>query len=396
MGVCINNIIEKIVPGDWGKEDTDNSGVRVIRTTNFTNVGKIDFSNIVTRIITDKKIRERQLIKGDIIIEKSGGSPNQPVGRVVYFDEDDNGEPILCNNFTSVIRCKSDVNSRYIFYYLYLNWCKGGTRKYQNKTTGILNLKLEKYLDDIVIELPTLEEQNRIVSLLDKADEIRAKKRLANEKLDEFLKSTFISMFGDPVTNNKNFPKQKLETFLENVRYGTSTPPNFSDYGYSFIRATNIKKGRIVDEGMYFVSEEEATKISKCKLKENEIIIVRSGINTGDTCIITREYAGHYAGYDIILTINEKELNPTYLNELLNTNYMIVVIKPLTRRAAQPHLNADQIKNLEIIIPPIEDQNKFAQIVEKVEAQKQKNEEVIEQMDNLFNSLSQRAFKGEL
>lgn len=396
MKVNVNSLIDKIVPGDWGKEDKDNTGIKVIRTTNFTNVGKIDFSDIVTRIITDKKIQERQLIKGDIIIEKSGGSPNQPVGRVVYFDKDDNGEPILCNNFTSVIRCKSDVNSRYIFYYLFLNWNKGGTRKYQNKTTGILNLKLEKYLEDIDIDIPSLDEQNRIVSILDKADEIRQKKKLANDKLDEFLKSTFIDMFGDPVKNTHKCHMEKLGNLLANIRYGTSTPPKFSDCGFSFIRATNIKKGRIIEKDMYYISNEEAQKIEKCKLNENELIIVRSGVNTGDTCIITNKYKGQYAGYDIILTLKLNQLNAVFLNELLNTNYMFDVIKPLTRRAAQPHLNADQIKNLNIILPSINLQNEFAQIVEKVEAQKQRNEQVIEQMDNLFNSLSQKAFKGEL
>ena len=281
-----------------------------------------------------------------------------------------------------------EVDEKYLYYFL-------KDRGFKDVISGSAQPQITiQNLMKVIVSYPNIEQQRKIVSMLDKADEIRTKKRLANDKLDEFLKSTFISMFGDPVTNNKNLPKRKLEMFLENIRYGTSTPPNFSDSGYSFIRATNIKKGRIVDEGMYFITEEEATKISKCKLKENEIIIVRSGVNTGDTCIITRKYAGHYAGYDIILTINDDELNPTYLNELLNTNYMTVVIKPLTRRAAQPHLNADQIKNLEIILPPIEEQNKFAKIVEKVEERKQKNELVIEKMDNLFNSLSQRAFKG--
>lgn len=333
---------------------------------------------------------DKKLQKDCIFICMSSGSKSH-LGKVAYIDRDYN---YAFGGFMGLIKPKTNILPRYLFYLLQTPEYKELIKKLSNGI-NINNIKFSD-LKEFQFELPSLEEQEKILNILDKADELRAKKKLANDKLDEFLKSTFISKFGDPVTNNKNLPKQKLEMFLDNVRYGTSTPPNFSDSGYSFIRATNIKKGRIVDEGMYFITEEEATKISKCKLKENEIIIVRSGVNTGDTCIITRKYAGHYAGYDIILTINDDELNPTYLNELLNTNYMTAVIKPLTRRAAQPHLNADQIKNLEIILPPIEDQNKFAQIVEYVEAQKQKNELVIEQMNNLFNSLSQRAFKGEI
>ena len=395
MGVCINNIIDKIVPGDWGKEDTDNSGVRVIRTTNFTNVGKIDFSNIVTRIITDKKIRERQLIKGDIIIEKSGGSPNQPVGRVVYFDEDDNGEPILCNNFTSVIRCKSNVNSRYIFYYLYLNWCKGGTRKYQNKTTGILNLKLEKYLDDIVIELPTLEEQNRIVSLLDKADEIRVKKKLANDKLDEFLKSTFISMFGDPKTNSKCLPLVKIKD-LCTVQTG-STPKRDVESYYKDATIPWVKTGEVINQYIYGAEErisEKAIKETNCKLFPKDTILVAmygQGLTRGRVGMLKIEASTNQACAAILPS---EKINQEYLYNQLKIQYQ--TLRDYGRGGNQPNLNLDIVKNFEITIPPIEDQNKFAQIVEHVEAQKQKNELVIEQMNNLFNSLSQRAFKGEL
>ena len=107
----------------------------VLRTTNFTNEGIIDYSNVVKRAIDKKSIDEKYLLPGDIIIEKSGGSDKQPVGRVVYFD----GSPktYLFNNFTGLLRVKDRTrwNPRYVFYSLFHNYRKGGTRNFENKTS---------------------------------------------------------------------------------------------------------------------------------------------------------------------------------------------------------------------------------------------------------------------
>ena len=96
-------LIDKPISGEWG---TEGGTVNVIRTANFTNQGIIDFSKVVTRNIEDKKIIIKKLKEHDIIIEKSGGSPDQPVGRVVYFDKKG---LFLCNNFTSILRPKQEL-----------------------------------------------------------------------------------------------------------------------------------------------------------------------------------------------------------------------------------------------------------------------------------------------
>ena len=398
MKANIKTIIEKIVSGDWGKEDVDNIGVKIIRTTNFTNAGNIDYDNIVTRIISEKNIQEKRLKKGDIIIEKSGGSPNQPVGRVVYFSDDDT-EPILCNNFTSVIRCKNDVNSRYVFYYLYLNWCRGGTRKYQNKTTGILNLKLEKYLDDLNIELPSKEEQDNIVSILDKADEIRTKKRLANDKLDEFLKSTFISMFGDPVKNDKSLPIAKVGGLTTLVSSG-STPLGgssvYQDEGVLFIRSQNVLMNKFDFTDIAHISDEIYNSMARTQVQMNDVLLNITGASIGRIHRYMFKDKANVNQHVCIIRPVLDMVSPVYLEYCIgNSNYQHNILRQ-NSGATRQAFNFEQIKGFKIPLPPIEEQNKFAQIVEKVEAQKQKNKEVIRQMDNLFNSLSQKAFKGEL
>ena len=89
----LKDLIEKPITGEWGLEG---NRIKVLRSTNFSNKGVIDLKNLVFRDIPEHKIVSKKLKKGDIIIEKSGGGPNQPVGRVVYFDLD---EEFICNNF---------------------------------------------------------------------------------------------------------------------------------------------------------------------------------------------------------------------------------------------------------------------------------------------------------
>jgi type I restriction enzyme S subunit len=173
-------------------------------------------------------------------------------------------------------------------------------------------------------------------------------------------------MFGDPITNPKGWNTCELREGIKEIKYGTSTPPVFSEEGIPFVRATNIKAGRIIENDMKYISEEEAKKIEKCKLALGDTIIVRSGANTGDNAFVSEEYVGAYGGYDIIVKLNEK-INYIFLNAILNSVYRDIIIQPLTRRAGQPHLNSEQIQSLVIFMPPIELQNQFADFVKQTD-----------------------------
>lgn len=217
----------------------------------------------------------------------------------------------------------------------------------------IIDFKTEKKQKTIVKQMKLLEQN---ISCLKKA----------SKKYDDFIKARFIEMFGDPVADTKNWGQTLLKEHLESIKYGTSTPPIFTDDGYAFIRATNIKNGKIVANDMKYIPQEEADRLEKCKLSGGEIIIVRSGVNAGDTCVVTDEYIGQYAGYDMILVLSS-DLHPVFFNTLINTEYMDKVVKPLTRRAAQPHLNSEQTQRLPIIEVPFELQKQFADFVQQVD-----------------------------
>ena len=220
-------------------------------------------------------------------------------------------------------------------------------------------------------DLPDLNIQRKLAKVLWAIrDTMESYKKLITVT-DELIKSQFIEMFGDPVTNTQGRDVRPFKDFMLDIHYGTSQPPTFTDFGeFKFIRATNIKDGRITENGMLRISAEEATKIEKCRLNGNEIIIVRSGANTGDTCVVTDEYRDQYAGYDIIITLNLENANPVFFNELMNTHYMQAIIKPLTVRAAQPHINSEQVQNLPMLVVPLLEQEQYAAFVRQSDKSK--------------------------
>ena len=163
----VGNYIEDSYPGEWGSEDKEGDGVKVIRTTNFTNTGKLDLTDVVTRSIIEKKIERKTIHKYDTILERSGGTADNPVGRVVLFEEDD---IYLCNNFTQVLRFKN-IDPRFAFYSLFYFYQtnKTAVRAMGSKTTGIQNLNMSKYLE-IGIPNASEDEQNKFVSIAEQAD----------------------------------------------------------------------------------------------------------------------------------------------------------------------------------------------------------------------------------
>ena len=182
----VGNYIEDSYPGEWGSEDIEGTGVKVIRTTNFTNTGKLDLKDVVTRSIADKKIERKTIHKYDTILERSGGTSDNPVGRVVLFEEDG---IYLCNNFTQVLRFKN-VDPRFAFYSLFYFYQTNKTkiRAMGSKSTGIQNLNMSKYLE-IGIPNASEDEQSRFVSIADQADKSEFELKKSIEAIDAVIKS---------------------------------------------------------------------------------------------------------------------------------------------------------------------------------------------------------------
>ena len=257
------------------------------------------------------------------------------------------------------------------------------------KSAGSLSPRVKwEHLKNYEFELPDMVKQKELAELLWAMDNTKKSYQKLIAATDELVKSQFMEQFGDPVTNTQGREVRPFKDFMLDIRYGTSQPPTFSEFGeFKFIRATNIKAGRITENDMLRISADEATKIEKCRLNGNEIIIVRSGANTGDTCVVTDEYCNQYAGYDIIITLNLEIANPVFFNELMNTHYMQAIIKPLTVRAAQPHINSEQVQNLPMLVVPLPEQERFAAFVRQSDKSKFELEKALSELTATYKRI---------
>lgn len=183
----ISDIIASNFSGEWGEDDTDGTGTKVIKTNNFNNDGSIDFEEIITRNIPSERVERKRLQRGDILLERSGGTKDNPVGRVVYFDNDG---IYVTNNFVQTLRCDSSVNSKYIFYnlYFYYNMNKVEIRRLGHQTSGIQNLDFHRFMDK-TIAVPPIEEQERFAAIATQAEATKASLRQSIESIDRVIRS---------------------------------------------------------------------------------------------------------------------------------------------------------------------------------------------------------------
>lgn len=293
----------------------------------------------------------------------------------------------LLNQRVCKLVAKGDTNEEYLRFAM-----TKALKEIENRTSFVTVKHLSaKELNKLELNVPSSLSQANIANILSKIETIIELRKEELMNLENLVKARFAELFGDPVADSRGWGQVPLKQMLESIRYGTSTPPVFAEDGYCFIRATNIKNGRIVNNDMKHISQYEADRLEKCKLAGGEVLIVRSGVNAGDTCVITDEYIGQYAGYDMILVMKD-EMNPIFLNELINTGYMNKVVKPLTRRAAQPHLNSEQVQSFPIIKVPKYLQDEFADFVKQTNKSKAAVQKSLDETQVLFDSLMQKYF----
>ena len=367
----------EIITGEWGTEITENSQniVSVIRTTNFLNNGKIDIQNkeLIKREIDKKKLEQKQLKRGDIIIEKSGGSPNQPVGRVVFFDLNSN-EVFLCNNFTSILRVKEDINSKYIFYFFRNNYKKNKVVKYQNKTTGIINLKLQNYLNESCIFLPELKIQNKIVNILDNLENIIEKNQNYLTHLGVLTKSLFTKF-------NKNGVEKQLNDVAD-IIMGQS--PLSQSYNKD-------KKGLPFYQGKtefsdIYIKEPTVYCNSPIKVVEENDILMSVRAPVGDVNIATQKSCIGRG----LASIKPKKIDYLYLFYLLKEQKS--KIEKIGVGSTFKAINKNNISTLKISIVEKDKQNKIKKYLCSIEKLKFEIEKSIEIAQNLYDSLISKYF----
>lgn len=247
---------------------------------------------------------------------------------------------------------------------------------------------------DHEIPLPPLDEQKRIAAILDKANAIRQKRKQAIELADEFLRSVFLDMFGDPVANPKEWEVKTINDFC-NVSSG-STPSRKRDEYFQgtipWVKTTEVD-GYVINETEESISE-IAIKETSCKLNPKGSIVLAmygQGKTRGKVGILGIEAATNQA---CAVLAPSNSINMAYLYYYLKLSYEM--LRSLGQGGGQPNLNGTIVKQFLVLNPPRDLQDKFVNIVQKIESGVDKNKAMNIYAENLFNSLSKKAFSGQL
>ena len=393
MKYKLKDLVQKPISGEWGDEDLSDEGVRVLRTTNFTTTGEVDYTNVVTRLISEKKISEKGLKVNDIIIEKSGGGPKTPVGRVVFFDEPEY-HPILSNNFTAILRPKPKiVNPKYLHYlFLYL-YQIGKVKKYQNQTTGIYNLKIDRYLNEEV-EVPSLLEQSKWVAKLDSVRKVINDRKQADELFERFISSRFVEMFFENANQFEYLPLKDTKGIISRLQ-GTGKKSNSEGIGLPMLRMNNISYGgEIQTKDLKWVqlsSKEQET----FKLRNRHVLFNRSNSPdlVGKIGVWNQGDGYTFAGYLVRLELEEEVLNPYYLAGFFNSDFGKMVLKNKARLSGNlANISGSTLLDQLILLPPIESQKDFENLYLGVSALRNFLAKQLESLQTYFQVSLQSAF----
>ena len=373
-----------------GKALSGGCGIPVLRTTNFTNEGIVNYRNVVTRTITKKKIAEKYLRQGDIIIEKSGGSDKQPVGRVIYFDGPDS--TYLFNNFTGLLRVK-DRNvwyPRYVFYSLFFNYRRGGTKAFENKTTGLHNLKVDDYVSRCEVRVENIQKQVAICEQLDRIFDIIRARQQQLQKLDELIKARFVELFGDG--NHPHIALIDLIIEGAGLSYGIVQPGDDGTGDMGVLRPVDMVDGKISTASIKYIDRSIGDGFKKTELYGDELLITVRG-TTGITALTDIRFNGMNVTRGIaVVRYDRNKINPVYLNAYLNTDESQRYIQEHTRGATLQQINLSDLRVQQIMVPPLALQEQMAAFIEQTDKSKSVVQKALDEAQLLFDSLMQQYF----
>lgn len=229
--------------GLWTGKKPPFSKAIVIRNTNFSNNGKVDHSKIAVLDVESKQLENRTLQNHDIIIERSGGGPKQPVGRVVLFEKETDDMPYSFSNFTSVIRVKDKkkFDPIFVFYYLFNFYKEGKTDKLQRRTTGIRNLDFNSYKNSVILPNLNTDEQKEISKILTATQDAIAGQEELIEKLKKLKKSMMQHLFTHGI---KNEPTKMTEIGEIPESWGVEELGNVFKFSSGKSRPQNTSKNK--------------------------------------------------------------------------------------------------------------------------------------------------------
>lgn len=344
-----------------------------------------NFPFFTSSSILKKRINKAQYFD-EAIIFGTGGSAS------IHYSN----EPFSTSTDCIIAKIKSkDINTKFVYYYLFGNihiierGFKGAGLKHISK----------KYIENIEIPILSIEIQNKIVSVLDKASVLKDKRNECLRLINNFQKSTFNKIFGDVVNNPNNWPKKEFGNsvlILKDGPFGSNLKTeHYTESGIRVIRLQNIGVNEFNDSNKQFVSEFHAKKLENFTCLPGDILVGTLGEPNLRACKFPVNIEKAINKADCLqIRPNNKFAIDIYLIFLLNHEGMLFLSKNFIKGQTRSRISGSKLAKIKIPIPPIELQYKFKSIIDKLDLLKSKL--LNNELDSLFQSIIQKAFNGQL
>ena len=249
--------------------------------------------------------------------------------------------------------------------------------------------------------LPPLAEQKRIAAILDKADAIRRKRQQAIKLADDFLRATFLDIFGDPVTNPKGWEVKSfgdIASKFSDGPFGSNLKSShYVGSGVRVVRLQNIGTGRFIDNDKAFISEDHFNSLKKHKCLPGDVLIGTLGDPNLRACLLPSYIEKALNKADCIqFTPKSNQATSEYVLSLINQPGLIALASHLLHGQTRTRISMGTLRELLIPVPPLYLQEKFTQIYNQTNKLVSQNNKAFTEKEMLFNSLTHRAYQGEL
>ena len=352
--------------------------------------GKTDFAVKYPQVRNWCSMPVKIALKNDILI-----SVRAPVGPVNICNVD----KACIGRGLSAIRMHPGYDNEYIYYFLKYN--EANIVKLGVGST--FEAITQRDLINLLIKIPdSYIEQVKISTILSKVEFLIQKRQESITLLDELVNSVFNRLFGDPVKNEKKWRTAILQDLCTKIGSG-ATPrggkQNYKQEGISLIRSLNVYNGRFEYKDLAFIDEEQAKSLDNVIVEEDDVLLTITGASVARSCIVPTDILPARVNQHVSIIRTDKEkINSVFLNyTLINKNYQVLLLKiAKLNGATREALTKEDVCSLIISLPPLPLQNQFAEIVQKTEIIKQRFQKSLEELNHLYQSLSQRAFQGKL
>lgn len=295
----------------------------------------------------------------------------------------------------AVVAPGPDLDSRYL-----LRWLEANPPSRLIPNESYPSIRLEE-IERLQVPLPSLAEQRRIAAILDKADAIRRKQQDAIRLDDELLRSAFLEMFGDPVANPRGWRKRRLQDLAPGASgivdgpFGSSLKPeSYVEAGVRVIRNFNIGDDRFDDSEFKYVTPAKFASIKRSEVRPGDVLISTKG-TVGNVCLMPAlpglSVLSASGTVRIRLSGSADLPNDFLVSQMISASFKRY-IKSRQAGTNQKYLNLSAIRSLEVIVPPLDQQNRFSSVRAKVLRSLVSFGQAVQKSESLTRTLQSAAF----